>query len=68
MIHTDATWWDRLSELATNGPADNELAEAEAFIAEAERMTNSARELLRPRAVSPCRAKLMRYPAMANTS
>lgn len=54
--------WQRLTVLAANGPKDGEYAEAEAFIAAAERLTNAAREIIRPRAVSPSRARLLRYP------
>ena len=57
-----ASWWKRLSDLAANGPAPGDNAEVEEFITDVERLTNAARELLRPRAVSPCRARLMRYP------
>jgi hypothetical protein len=38
-----------------------DTAAAEAFIAECERLTNAAKELLRPRAVSPARAKMIRW-------
>jgi hypothetical protein len=60
-----AAWWQRLEQLATVGPDADEFEEAERFIAAAERMTNAAREYLRPKAVSPCRARLMRYPVTA---
>jgi hypothetical protein len=59
----DSEWFARLTELATNGPRDDELQDAERFIAEAERLTNLAKGLLRPGAVSPAKARLMVYPA-----
>lgn len=62
MIHPNTAWWQELERLATVGPQADEYEAAEAFIAEAEKMTNAARELLRPRAVTPSRARLMRYP------
>jgi hypothetical protein len=43
---------------------DAELLE---FIAAAEKLTAAARELLRPRAVSPSHARLMRYPMTAKS-
>jgi hypothetical protein len=54
-----ASWLDRFTELVDSG----DYAEAERQLAAAEAVTNVARELIRPRAVSPCRARLMRYPA-----
>lgn len=63
MTTPDSAWWDRLTDLATNGPRDDELEEAERFLAEAERLTAIAKQWLRPRAVSPAQARIMRYPA-----
>jgi hypothetical protein len=60
--HDIANWWERLGELATNGPKPGEYAEAEPFIAEAERLIGAARELLRPRAVTPSHARLLVNP------
>jgi hypothetical protein len=42
VTHPDTAAWERLCELATNGPHPGQFAEAEAFIAEAERLTNAA--------------------------
>jgi hypothetical protein len=67
VTYPNTAWWDQLCDLADNGPREGEYAEAERFIAEAERMVNAARELLRPKAVTPSRARLMRYPIAKNT-
>jgi hypothetical protein len=62
MIHPDSAAWARLTDLAANGPQPGEFEAAAAFIAECERLTNAAREQIKPRAVSPSQARLMRYP------
>lgn len=60
---TPTAWWDRLTELAANGPKPGEEAEAEEFIAAAEKMTAAAKALMQPRALTPAKAaQLMRYP------
>jgi hypothetical protein len=63
-----AAWWNRLEQLATVGPDPDDYEAAERFIAEAERMTNAARALIDPGAVSPAKARLMRYPITPKTT
>lgn len=62
MTYLDTAWWHRLEQLATVGPEPGEYAEADKFLADAEAMVNAARELIKPRAVSPAKARLQRFP------
>jgi hypothetical protein len=62
VTHLNTAAWERLCELATRGPEPGQFAEAEAFIAEAEALTNAARALINPCAVSPAKARILRYP------
>lgn len=59
--HQQSGAWHRLEKLANGGPQVH--AQAEAVIAEAERLTAAAKALLHPGAVSPAKARMMRYPA-----
>jgi hypothetical protein len=54
--------WEKLLRLAAEGPCPDERG-AEAFIAQAEKLVQAARENLRPRCTTPAKAELMRYPA-----
>jgi hypothetical protein len=55
--------WERLCDLAANGPQPGEFEAAAAFIAECERLTDAARELIAPspHATSPAKARMTRW-------
>lgn len=53
---------DRLCDLADYGHMPGNYAETGRFIAAAERITNAAREILRPKAATPSHARILRYP------
>jgi hypothetical protein len=57
----DPTTWDRICTLAEHGPQPGQsYAELEELLTKAEEVTNRARALVQPRAVSPSKARIFR--------
>jgi hypothetical protein len=58
-----AAWWTEVQRLIAAG----DYAHADLLISDAERAVNAAKALIRPRAVSPAKARLQRFVAAKPT-
>jgi ABC-type Fe2+-enterobactin transport system substrate-binding protein len=62
--YRDTEWWQRLERLAAVGPAPGEEAEAEEFIAAAEKMMNAAKALIQLLTRAVARTRSVAVPSV----